>query len=67
VDNLTSDILALKILVFALFTVFVLWLLALLLRQDSKPEAGLEIYTVKDGRVQIHKLKDWREVQKSAD
>ena len=52
------DILVLKILVFALFTVVVL----LLLRQVPESELqALEIYTVKDGRVLVYDAKRWRE------
>jgi len=60
-----TDILVLKILVFGLFAVLVLWLLVLLKRTPA-PEEGPEVYTVKDGRVQVHTLKKWREVQKNA-
>ena len=65
-DNLALDILVLKILIFGLFAVLVLWLLIMLLRQDSRAEESPEIYTVKDGRVLIYKLEEWREAQKSA-
>jgi hypothetical protein len=61
------EIFILKIIIFILFVVMVIWLLTLLLRQDSEPEAGLEIYTVRDDRVLIYKLRDWKEVQGNAD
>jgi hypothetical protein len=60
-----TDILVLKILVFALFVVVILWIFVLL-RRTPDSEEGPEVYTVKDGRVQVHTLKKWREVQKNA-
>ena len=61
-----TDIFALKILVFGLFAVLVLWLL-ILLKRTPAPEEGPEVYTVEDGEVQVHNLKDWREAQRNAD
>jgi len=60
-----TDILILKVLVFALFMIVILWILALL-RRTPAPEEGPEVYAVENGEVQVHNLKEWREAQKSA-
>ena len=60
------DILVLKILVFGLFAVLVLWLLVLLKRTPA-PEEGPEVYTAKNGEIQVYTFKDWREAQRNAD
>jgi hypothetical protein len=59
-----TDILVFKILIFGLFVVLVLWFLILLRRVPESEPQGLEIYTGKDGRVQVHKLKDWKHYKK---
>jgi hypothetical protein len=56
----------LKILVFTLFVVVIVWILALL-RRTPAPEEGPEVYTAENGEVQVHNLKEWREVQRNAD
>ena len=54
------EVLALKILVFALFTAFVLWLFLLLTRTPESEVPGPEPCAAKGGKVQVHKLEDWR-------
>ena len=55
------DIFILKILIFGLFAVLVLWLLILLRQVPESESQALEIYTVKDGRVLVYDAKRWRE------
>lgn len=59
------DILVLKILVFALFAVVMLWIFVLL-RRTPDSEEGPEVYAAEIGEIQVYTLKDWREVWESA-
>jgi len=61
-----TDILVLKILVFALFVVVILWIFVLL-RRTPDSEEGPEVYTAKNGEIQVYAFKDWREAQRNAD
>jgi len=63
--SLLDDFLIFKIFIFGVFIIFVVWLL-ILLRRAPEFEEGPEVYTAKNGEIQVYTFKDWREAQKSA-